>query len=229
MFGLFDNPVKQRERALRAATATEMQSFLGSAPPGKNTPCEQVQFVSLDLETTGTDPVKDQILSIGFIEIQQLEIELGSAWHRIVTVDEAIPEASAIVHQITDDQSADGEALDLCLPEVLERLAGKVLIAHYSPIERQFLDAACQRLYGSPFLMPVVDTLQLAKRRFDLQNHAVQPGDLRLFNLRPRFNLPRYRAHDALLDALATAELFLALLAEIHPKGSAKLAEVLTH
>ena len=37
--------------------------------------------------------------------------------------------------------------------------------------------------------------------------------DLRLHALRERFNLPRYKAHDALIDALATAELFCAFAA----------------
>ena len=42
----------------------------------------------------------------------------------------------------------------------------------------------------------------------------IAPGDLRLFNLRERYHLPNYKAHNALSDAISTAELFLALAAE---------------
>ena len=56
-----------------------------------------------------------------------------------------------------------------------------------------------------------------------------QTGDLRLFNLRPRYNLPRYKAHNALSDAIATAELFMALAAEMAPGGhNCELRQFLT-
>ena len=84
-------------------------------------------------------------------------------------------------------------------------------------IEQQFLDVACRKLYGSPFVIATIDTLVIAQRLLTLRNHSIQTGDLRLFNLRPRYNLPQYKAHNALSDAVATAELFLAMAAEINP------------
>ena len=54
---------------------------------------------------------------------------------------------------------------------------------------------------------------------------TIQPGNLRLFNLRPHFGLPQYKAHNALYDALATAELFLAMAAEMAPNGNYKIGD----
>ncbi len=76
--------------------------------------------------------------------------------------------------------------------------------------------------------MPIIDTLQLGQRLFELRNHTIQATDLRLFNLRPRYNLPRYRAHNALTDAMATAELLLALSDDIAPKRDAPLKRFLS-
>ena len=59
-----------------------------------------------------------------------------------------------------------------------------------------------------------IDTLRIAQRRFARHNQVLKTGDLRLFNLRRRYQLPQYKAHNALTDALAGAELFLALAAE---------------
>ncbi|MDH5396136.1 MAG: hypothetical protein OEW97_07655, partial [Gammaproteobacteria bacterium] len=52
--------------------------------------------------------------------------------------------------------------------------------------------------------------------------------DLRLFNLRKKLNMPVYKAHNALLDAIATAELFLAILNDVSPKNNARLKEFLS-
>ena len=60
----------------------------------------------------------------------------------------------------------------------------------------------------------MVDTEWLARRWHQRRGQAIATGQLRLASLRQRFNLPRYRAHDALSDALAAAELFCAQLAE---------------
>ena len=47
-------------------------------------------------------------------------------------------------------------------------------------------------------------------------------------NLRPRYNLPQYKAHNALSDALATAELFLAMADNLYPEKPIPLGEFLS-
>ena len=162
------------------------------------------------------------------VNIDGWGVKLGTSWHRIVRVDQAIPGESAVIHQITDDQAAAGAPIDELLPEVLQRMAGKPMVVHYSPIEQNFLSAACQKLYGAPFVVPTIDTLEVAQRVFERRNHLIQPGDLRLFNLRPRYNLPQYKAHNALSDALATAELFLAMADNLYPDAPCPLGEFLS-
>jgi DNA polymerase III subunit epsilon len=55
-----------------------------------------------------------------------------------------------------------------------------------------------------------VDTLRIEQRRLALRQHAPQSGELRLEACRRRYGLPDYPAHDALVDAVAAAELLLA-------------------
>jgi len=209
-----------RKRALAKAEPGVLQDYLSTPLTIKQTNCEDLVIVALDLETTGLDPKKDQILSYGLVEIRHMKIRLNTSRHQLISIGEEIPEESAVIHQITDDQAATGISLEAALPELLHRLAGKVMLVHYAAIEQNFLSAACQQLYGAPFVIPTIDTLLLAQRIFERRNHTIQAGDLRLFNLRPRYNLPNYKAHNALSDALATAELFLAMAAEIVPRPS---------
>ena len=108
------------------------------------------------------------------------------------------------------------------------RMAGRPMLVHYSPIEQNFISAACEHLYGAPFVTPIIDTLEIGQRVFERRNHLIQPGDLRLFNLRPRYNLPHYKAHNALSDAISTAELFLAMADNLYPGRPCPLGEFLS-
>ena len=60
-------------------------------------------------------------------------------------------------------------------------------------------------------LMPVVDTLLQEEALLRRREQAIKAGDLRLQACRDRYNLPHFHGHNALVDAIATAELLLAL------------------
>jgi len=217
-----------RRRAVNKAAPGIMHDFLSASLIDPKTPIEQAPIVSLDLETTGLDPRKDDIVSVGLVEMQHDRIRLNSTWHQLIRLQRELPHQSVVIHNITDDQMQQGQPLAEVLPEILRRLTGKIMLVHYKSVEQHFLNAACQQLYGAPFVIQTIDTLELGMRVFELQNHTIQPTDLRLFNLRPRYNLPLYRAHNAMIDALATAELFLALSREIAPRGNAPLQDFLS-
>ncbi len=184
-------------------------------------------FVAVDLETTGLDPAKDEIVSVGWVALSGERIDLATAAHRLVAPTRAVPEQSAVLHAITDDVAARGAPPRAVLAELLAVLAGKVLVAHNASFELDFLRAACARAFGGRFLSPAVDTLALGIRWLQRRNTAFAPRELRLDALRRRHNLPRYRAHDALSDALAAAELFLAELAHLDGDRDVALSRVL--
>jgi DNA polymerase-3 subunit epsilon len=210
----------QRKRSLAASRPGPMRDYLSVPLVDKNITCMEAEIVALDLETTGLDPQQDHILSYGLVHVTSMSIQLSSARHAVIKIPEAIPESSAVIHGITDDESAAGIPLEQAVKDILQQLAGRIMLVHYASIEQNFLNSACQALYDSPFVIRTIDTLVLARRLFEMRNHTIQAGNLRLFNLRPEFNLPQYRAHNALSDALATAELFLAMAGEIYPKAS---------
>jgi DNA polymerase-3 subunit epsilon len=220
-------PDHARRRALRQAPAGPLQDLLAQPWPDKRTPCRDAELVALDLEATGLDPRHDSIVSVGLVHVRDMTVHLDTALHQLIRGDRPMPEGSAIIHQVTDDQAATGRPLAEVLPEVLQRLTGRILLAHHAWVEQSFLSAACQRLYGAPLVLPTIDTQALAQRLMRNRNQFVRSASLRLFNLRNYYGLPRYKAHNALSDALATAELFLALAEDIQPGGKCRLGRVL--
>jgi DNA polymerase-3 subunit epsilon len=204
----------RRKRLLKRLAGGPLHDFYSVPFPPAASDSRETEFVALDLETTGLEPQQDEILSIGWVTIQAMQIDLASARHRLVRPEGAIPEQSAVIHHITDDRAAQGAPLQQTLQELLPQLAGRVLIAHHARFEMQFLSKACQRCFNAPFLMPVIDTQELARRSLERRNQSYRADALRLATLRERYHLPRYRLHNALSDALAAAELFLAQLAQ---------------
>lgn len=200
----------RRRWRLRRTPEGPLRDYLARPFPFAHTDYREVEYLAVDLETTGLDLEKDLILSVGHVVVRGNAIDLSTASHRVVRIDRSIPEATAIIHQITDDQAAQGGELEEILGELLVALAGRVMIAHHARIERGFLSNACKRLWRRRLLMPVVDTQTLALRTFERRQIPFKGSDLRLHALGDRYNLPHYGAHNALSDALASAELFLA-------------------
>jgi DNA polymerase-3 subunit epsilon len=187
-----------------------VRDYLSSPPPGPRTDVSDLRLLALDLETTGLDPSTDHILSVGFVPIDGRQVVLSGAEHLLCRADVEVGQ-SAAVHGITDDALAGGIDLRTLVERVAAALTGRVLLAHHAAIETGFLSAACERELGVPLPMTAVDTMELQSRV--LRSHAgedLPPGALRLTTARAHLGLPRYAAHEALTDALACAELYLA-------------------
>lgn len=218
----------QRRQLLEKVAAPVMQEYLSKPFPDKKDLISNVNIVSLDLETTGLDPDKDRIVSIGLVQIEQLGIKLESCWHQIISTNQDLSATSVVIHQITDDQSVEGLNIESAIPKLLELLSGKVMLVHNANVEQGFINKICQSLYDSEFVIPIIDTQYLAKRSLDRKDRPYKKNELRLFNLRESFNMPAYKAHNALMDAIATAELFLAMVERIAPNKKGRLKDFLS-
>lgn len=203
-------PDLRREWALLKMPDSPMKDYYRVALPWPETDYRAVEYLSLDLELTGLNPAVDDILSIGFVPIIDGRIQVQQAAHYLVRPRGDLASESVTVHGLTDDQLAEAEPLSVVLPRLLEALAGRVLLAHHVPIEFGFINKACEALYDYPLLARAVDTLELEKRNRQKRNQELGGGVLRLAKVREAYGLPRYRAHNALIDALAAAEVFLA-------------------
>jgi DNA polymerase-3 subunit epsilon len=182
-------------------------------------PWVEVTYWALDLETGGLDPARDAILAVGMVPLRAGTIRLGEAYETLVrpTAAGAIRPESVRTHQLVPRDVSGAPPVGDVLREIDERLrGGAVLLVHQAAIDVRFLRAA----YGAAGLRwprpVVVDTVELlvkAARKQRFIDPGAQQRDpvLNLAEARQRFGLPEYGAHDALTDAVATAELFLVL------------------
>ena len=228
----------RRRRAARLAPDGPVRGFLQTPVPGPSTPLAELPVLAIDVETTGLDPRRDRVLSVGFVPVDGDRIVLGGAGSALLRPERGSDDddgvgQSATVHGLTDDAIAAGVGAEAFLDTVFTALAGRVLVAHYARIEVEFLQALCARTYGSRPPLPVLDTLELQRRVLGgvaAMGFTAEPAasELRLWAARERFGLPRYRAHNALVDALACAELYLAQVAELTGRGASSLRDLRT-
>ncbi|MBL4629885.1 MAG: DNA polymerase III subunit epsilon [Paraglaciecola sp.] len=200
----------RRKRLLKKVPKGALYDFLSVPFPSEETCLSDLPILSVDFETTGLNAVTDKLLSVGFVCINKRQIKLASCYHQIINTNHSLNADNVIIHQITDQQKSQGKPLREVVEALLAALAGKVMLVHFAPIEKQFLKQACLELYGvSPSFM-ILDTLALAKRKLDQRDIVYDPQELRLTALRHKHNLPKHFVHNALNDAIATAELLLA-------------------
>ena len=209
-----------RQRAL----PEPMAQLLKTPLPKQNADYRTCNYLAVDLETTGLNAAEGEIASIGWVEINQAAIELPSARHIRLRTENSVGQSAAI-HQLRDAELAGGCSPQQALDTLLSCAAGRVLVFHHAPLDLAFLNRASRHVYGVSLLLPTIDTLQLEKKRLQRRGHIIKPNDLKLYQCRRRYQLPDYPAHNALTDALATAELFLAWTA--HSGEGLKLSHCL--
>lgn len=200
----------QRLELLSRAPQGPLKQFLSVPFPDRNSALADLDILAVDFETTGLNAKTDKLLSVGYVPIEHGLIKLGKSEHEIIQSVGDLHKDNVVIHQITDNEKANGLALELVVEKMLHALAGKVMLVHYANIERSFLRQACIELYGMAPVWPIIDTLALAKKRLDRSDTAYDPNQLRLINLRHSYGLPPHHEHNALNDAIATGELFLA-------------------
>ena len=219
MINWFDKNQRWLRKGLKQSNNKELSEYLLKGLPDINQSVADAHFFVLDFETTGLDVYKDHIISAGFTEIKNNRMLLNKSEHHLVATNLKLTSENVGIHHLTDDVVAQGMQIKALINYLLEKMAGKVLIAHYQKIEYSFIQHACQAIYGLSLPMIILDTMMIEKNKLEKLNRRISANQLRLFNLRDDYNLPRYNAHNAMEDAISTAELFLA---QIQYRMSAK-------
>jgi DNA polymerase-3 subunit epsilon len=208
--------------AERAASARHplLTRYFSTAMPAPDTPIAEAPMVAMDMETTGLDPSRHSIVSIGLVPFDMARIRLAERRYWVVYPPRPLEPESVVFHRITDSEVEYAPDLEVVLPELLEALAGRLVVVHFRHIERPFLDSAVQARLGEGIRFPMIDTMSL-EARLHRQSLLARlrrwwgrpPVSIRLHNSRARYGLPAYQGHHALVDALATAELLQAQIA----------------
>ena len=181
-----------------------------------------VEFASLDFETTGLDYEKDAIVSFGVVPVRRGRVVVGDAVHQLVVPDIPSSATSMQIHRILPQDLADAPPLEVARERLRECLEGRFLIAWFANVEIAFLT----RMFGGrarAWARRTVDVRELA-----IELEGANP-DVRysLTSAAERYGVPVANPHEALDDALVTAQLFLVLASRLEAKGKGSARSLL--
>jgi DNA polymerase-3 subunit epsilon len=196
----------------RRVAGTALQQCWQAPLPAIGADWRQVSFLVVDAEMSSLDVNEGELLSVGWVVAEHGAIALESARHHLVRAENSVGQSAAI-HSLRDCELVDAETGEQVLQYFLEAAAGRVLVFHHAALDMAFLNRVSRRAFNAPVLLPMVDTLLQEEALLRRRQQVIKAGDLRLHACRERYDLPPYQGHNALLDALATAELLLALAA----------------
>ncbi|MFL5908560.1 MAG: PolC-type DNA polymerase III [Solirubrobacterales bacterium] len=191
------------------------RAYRDAALPEPRTPWREVPFVVVDLETTGLDPSRHEIISFATVRVAGGRVRLGDVRYELVRPGRMPDEDTIRIHGLREADLSEAPPLSELLGGLLEDLSGAAIVAHVAAVERGFLGAALET-HGLALRNPIVDTAALDRelRRLRRKPYASREP-IGLSEMARRLGLPVHRPHHADGDALTTAQAFIALAAHL--------------
>ena len=181
---------------------------------------EDAELVVFDLETTGLSAARDRMCEIGAVRVKALQLE--ETFETLVRPGVALPPTIVRLTGLRDAELRAAPRPELAVRRFLAFSGDAPLAAHNARFDVGFLDRAVADLTGKRVAAPVVDTVWLARRLLHRRSERFSLSQLAHF-----FGTSCDPCHRALPDALATAEILVALLGLAQERGARTLAEVI--
>ena len=180
-----------------------------------STPVGKATFIIFDTETTGLDPKRSELISIGALRVREMTLELSSTFHRFILPTE-LSRSSVEIHGITLEELREkAEPVERVLEDFLTFAKGSVLVGFNVEFDRKIVDKYVRKLYGIPFSPYRLDIFHLWKSR---------GGEGKsLKEIAQELGVPSSGTHCALDDAYITALLFLKLAHRLKDEPLKKL------
>ena len=149
------------------------------------------EMVFVDLETTGATATRDRITEIGIVQVSARGVE---RFNQLIHPQTRIPDFIARLTGITDEMVADAPGFEAVAGDLIDRLTGKLFIAHNARFDYGFLKNEFKRC-GIDFRARVLCTVKLSRALFpDAPRHNLDA-------LIERHGLIPSGRHRALADA----------------------------
>lgn len=177
--------------------------------------------VVFDLETTGFYPNNgDEIISFGAVVVQGGKVKEDLTFHSLVNPKRKIPKTVVDLTGITNEMAETAPDLIETLHRFFDFVGRRILIAHASGHDKQFLNAALWKTSKVNLNHRVVDTLMVEK--------WLEPAraSYALDDLLESYGVTVGVRHHALEDALMTARLWVSMLDRILQRNIVTLGDL---
>jgi DNA polymerase-3 subunit epsilon len=171
---------------------------------------EHTRLVVVDVETTGLDLANDTLISIGAVAVVNGRIALGDSFSVVLRQSEVSRRENILIHGISGAAQREGAPPADALLAFLDYLGKSPLVAFHVAFDETMIRRAMRSYLGLSFKHPWLDLAyvlpalwpELMRRLRALDDWSV------------RFSIRNDDRHNAVADALATAQLLLVAIAQ---------------
>ncbi len=177
----------------------------------------KTSYVVLDLETSGLDPARSEIVEIGAVKIENGKVV--DEFQSLVKPKMGMSEISERITGITDEMLKDQPPIEEVLPKFLEFLGDSVIIAHNASFDYRFIRYWVKKITGEDFEKPFIDTLSLSRALLTMSSYSLD-------KVASKLKLEKFQHHRAMDDARITAKIFLRFMEMLRSIGVKRLSEI---
>lgn len=179
-----------------------------------DTALRDLVYVVFDTETTGLDPLIDEVVQLGAVRVVNGKVVSGEVFETLVNPGIPIPKRSSDVHGITNAMVADAPHFGDACGRFSTFAADSVFVAHNAAFDMAFLHKQAPKT-GQRFDHPVLDTVLMSAAIFG--GSAVHTLDAICDRL--GIVIPAENRHTAMGDAIATADALVAMINIFEGRG----------
>ena len=168
------------------------------------------EYVSLDCETTGLNPKKDEILSIGVVKIKDNKILMRETFNIFLKPSNKIDPESIKIHHIRPIDLENGHDPEDAIYKLLDFIGSRPIVGYYIKFDVTIISKYTKKYIGVK--LPN-ETIEVSSMYYKTRKKSsdFEFIDLKFDTILKNLNIPALGKHDALNDAIMTSMMFLKL------------------
>lgn len=183
----------------------------------------EARYVVFDTELTGLDERKNAIVSIGAVRMMNGKIDLADSFHRLVKPKNGLTWKSIVIHGITPSEVEEEQDIAAVLTEFARYCGSDPVVGYCVDIDLAFLKREAARVSLPPVTNQSIDVVPLyewlgSRGNAPCGSNALT-GRYRLQDMARAMGISANGAHNALIDAYITAQVFQRLLPSAAASG----------
>lgn len=193
-----------RKPALTQQQAQRLAAWRALPGKGGDAKLDAARFVVVDVETSGLNLVKDRLIAIGAVAVCAGRVDFGDSFEVVLQQQTASNRENILIHGIGGTAQISGKPAADALLDFLEFLGKDSLVAFHVTFDETMIKRAMKRFLGFNFKHAWLDLAYAVPGLNPEYAHKYRALD----QWQQHFQILNYARHNALADALSTAQLF---------------------
>ena len=205
--------------ALSALQAGRLAAWQALPSPRQDASLKASRYVVVDVESSGLNISRDRLIAIGAVAVTNGQIQLNDSLEIVLQQARVSEKDNILIHGIGSTAQREGMPPAEALLAFLEYLGKDPLIAFHVAFDESMISRAMKTFLGFKFRHAWADLAYVAPALYPQLARRYRKLD----DWMGLFQISNYARHNALADAMSTAELLLALSPSLEASKAASL------